>query len=394
MHREVDISDMHLNEDPLKKWGDDELKYWIALDLCTGCGFRAARLLLVYERFETMKTFWHASASELRDMGGYPYVLGWIDETLIEKFIAKRGEIDPDTLMAQLQTAGVRAYPLAHPLYPFTLRNIHDPALVLYAKGHLSMDELAHGVGVVGTRTPSNYGQKLAKDFARELGQAGVTVISGMAVGVDSLAHYGAIEAGGRTVAVVACGPDICYPSSNKPLYAKLTEDPKGLVLSEYFPGIKPEKWRFPARNRIISGVGQALLVIEAGKASGSLITARQAFEQNRQVFAIPGRIDQPMSEGTNRLIADNMAQMVVNLDEIMKSLNWITSTRPRSEPVVLELFGSERDVHELLSNEPVHFDQLTEKTGLTAGPLSSTLTMLELAGIAERLPGDWYVRK
>ncbi len=385
---------MHLNEDPLKKWGDDELKYWIAIDLCTGCGFRAARLLQVYERFDTMKTFWHATASELKEMGGYPYVLGWIDDTLIEKFIAKRAQIDPDTLMAQLEAAGVRAYPLAHPLYPFNLRNIHDPALVLYAKGQLTMDEIVHGVGVVGTRTPSNYGQKLAKEFGRELGQAGVTVVSGMAVGVDSFAHYGAIEAGGRTVAVVACGPDVCYPSSNKPLYAKLTEDSKGMVLSEYFPGIKPEKWRFPARNRIISGISQGLLVIEAGKASGSLITARQAFEQNRQVFAIPGRIDQPMSEGTNRLIADNLAQMVVNLDEIMNAMNWVTSSRPRSEPVVLELFGSEKDVHELLSNEPVHFDQLTEKTGLTAGPLSSTLTMLELAGIAERLPGDWYVRK
>ncbi len=385
---------MHLNEDPLKKWGDDELKYWIAIDLCTGCGFRAARLLQVYERFETMKTFWHASASELKEMGGYPYVLGWIDDTLIEKFIAKRAQIDPDSLMAQLEAARVRAYPLAHPLYPFNLRNIHDPALVLYAKGHLTMDEVVHGVGVVGTRTPSSYGQKLAKEFGRELGQAGVTVVSGMAVGVDSFAHYGAIEAGGRTVAVVACGPDVCYPSSNKPLYAKLTEDSKGLVLSEYFPGIKPEKWRFPARNRIISGISQGLLVIEAGKASGSLITARQAFEQNRQVFAIPGRIDQPMSEGTNRLIADNLAQMVVNLDEIMNAMNWVTSSRPRSEPVVLELFGSEKEVHELLSNEPVHFDQLTEKTGLNAGPLSSTLTMLELAGIAERLPGDWYVRK
>jgi len=384
---------MHLIEDPIKLWGNEELKYWLALDLCSGCGLRASRMINLYDRFETMKTFWHASASELKDMSRSPYYLGWITDDLIAKFVAKRSEIDPDSLPDKLEKVNVRAFPMAHPLYPHTLREIHEPPFVLYVKGEMSMDNLAYGVGVVGTRTPSTYGQKQAKEFGRELAQAGVTVISGMAIGVDSFAHYGAIEAGGKTAAVLACGPDVCYPSSNKPLYAKMSEDPKGLILSEYFPGITPEKWRFPARNRIISGIGQALLVIEAGKQSGSLITARSAFEQDRQVFALPGRIDQPMSQGTNRLIADNLAQLVTDVPDIMKALNWATTTRPRSEPIVLELFGREKDVHELLSNEPVHFDQLTEKTGMTAGELSSTLTMLELAGIAERLPGDWYVR-
>jgi DNA processing protein len=385
---------MHLIEDPMKMWGDEELKYWLALDQCSGCGLRATKLISVFDRFETVSKLWTATPAELKEMGGWPYALGWINAEFIEKFVAKRASIDPDSLLEKLAKADVRAFPVAHPLYPFPLRNIHDPPTVLYAKGQMSIEQITPGIGVVGTRTPSAYGQKFAKQFGHDLGQSAITVVSGMALGVDSLAHWGAIESGGKTVAVVATGPDICYPSSNKPLYAKLTTEPKGLVVSEYFPGTTPEKWHFPSRNRIISGLGQGLLVIEAGQSSGSLITARQAFEQDRQVFALPGRIDQPMSEGTNRLIASNMAAMVVNVEEIKSSLSLVTVLRPRLEPIVLELFGNEKEVHELLSNEPVHFDQMAEKTGLQAGALSSTLTMLELAGIAERLPGDWYVRK
>ena len=385
---------MHLIEDPMKMWGDEELKYWLALDHVTGCGLRASRLIMIYDRFESMSKIWNATVAELRQWREWPYAIGWLTNEFIEKFVAKRATIDPDSLVPLLEKADVRAYPMAHPQYPVGLRNIHDPPLLLYCKGQLDLDDLKHSIGVVGTRTPSAYGQKFAKSFGRDLAEAGIAVVSGMALGVDSLAHWGAIESGGRTVAVVASGPDHCYPSSNKPLYARLIGDPKCLVVSEYFPGTKPEKWRFPARNRIISGIAQGLLVIEAGQNSGSLITARQAFEQQREVFALPGRIDQPMSEGTNRLISSNTAQLITNVDDIKNTLNLVSINRPRQEPIVLELFGNEKEVHELLSNEPVHFDQLSEKTGLQAGALSSTLTMLELGGIAERLAGDWYVRK
>ncbi len=380
-------------------WAGDELSFWLALDACSGCGLRTTRLAKAFERFGTLKSLWLASHDELRDLGrsyldsGSSTGLPWINDDFIAKFLPKRAEISPENLLAQLTKSGVQAYPYAHPLYPSALREIHDPPLIIYANGRLSPLELSHCLGVVGTRSPSSYGSKLAKSFAAELGSAGVTIVSGMAVGIDSLAHWGAIESGARTVAIPGCGPDVCYPSSNKPLFARLTDIDNGVIFSEYFPGSKPEKWRFPARNRIISGMSQGLLVIEAGESSGSLITARQAFEQNRQVFAIPGRVDSQMSAGTNRLIANQTAQLVTSAQDIVKHMNWNISAKLHDAVRIVDLFGRERDVYELLSNEPVHFDQLTEKTGMTAGELSSTLTMLELAGVVERIPGDWYVR-
>jgi DNA processing protein len=215
-----------------------------------------------------------------------------------------------------------------------------------------------------------------------------------MALGVDSLAHWGAIEANGRTVAVLGCGVDVCYPSSNKPLYKSLTEADDQAVVSEFLPGTKPETWRFPARNRIISGMSQALVVVEAGESSGALITAQMAFEQNREVFAIPGRVDSPMSIGTNGLIARNMAHLCRNYMDIMNEMDWVASARGEKLPAVVELYGREREVFELVSPQPVHFDYLLEKTGMNTGELSATLTMLELAGVVARLPGDWYARE
>lgn len=375
------------DEKELRQQLTRELPYWLAFDQLSGVGLGGKRLRMLFDHFLSIEAAWIASATELR-------TLPWLKTEQIEQIVQKRKEVNFDQLLQTLEKTGVTALPLNHPLYPSRLREIADPPIVLYMKGQLTPQELDHSIAIVGTRRPTTYGQRLAKEFARGLAEAGATVVSGMAVGVDSLCHWGAIEGGGRTVAVLASGPDLCYPTSNKPLYNGLIDGTHGAVLSEFFPGIKPEPWRFPARNRIISGLSKGVVVIEAGATSGSLITADIGFEQSREIFAIPGRVDAPMSMGCNKLIASNKAQLVMNYIDVLNALNWVSVPTPREVPTMVELFGREKEVFELVTSEPVHFDVLSQKLEMSAGELSATLTMLELAGIVERLPGDWYARQ
>lgn len=364
-----------------------ELPYWLGFDQLSGIGLGVKRVRLLFEHFLSAEAAWNASASDLK-------ALPWMKSEQIQQFIQKRAEVDFDNLFKILEKTGVTPLPFHSPLYPSRLREIADPPLVLYMKGQLTPQELDHSIAVVGTRRPTSYGQRLAKEFSRGLAEAGATIVSGMAVGVDSLCHWGAIEGGGRTVAVLACGPDLCYPTSNKPLYKGLIDGTHGAVISEFFPGTKPEPWRFPARNRIISGLSKGVVVIEAGATSGSLITAEIGFEQSREVFAIPGRVDAPMSIGCNMLIAANKAQLVMNYVDVLNSLMWVSVPAARDVPTMVELFGREKEVFDLVTSEPIHFDVLCQKLEMPAGELSATLTMLELAGIVERLPGDWYSRQ
>ncbi|HEY9714724.1 MAG TPA: DNA-processing protein DprA, partial [Chroococcales cyanobacterium] len=338
----------------------------------------------VYEKEGSVKGLWHGNRERLQD-----YRL--LSHDAIESFIERRKSVDPEKVHREILESGVQAYPYYHPNYPFRLREISDPPMIIYMKGELEPHDLRHSCAIVGTRQPTAYGQRLAKEFARELSACGVAIVSGMAIGIDSLAHWGAIEGGGKTVAVLASGVDICYPSSNKPLYQKLLKGTHGAVISEFAPGTKPESWRFPARNRIISGLCQALVVIEAGESSGSLISAKLAFEQSREVFAVPGRIDSPASRGTNMLIQRNLAHLCHGYEHVMKELGWVKASPIREVPTVVELFGKERELYDLISAEPVHFDYLCEKADIPAPELSATLTMLELAGVITRHPGDWY---
>lgn len=369
-------------------WTDNEQAHWLAFDQLSGPGLGVKRIKLLYDRFQSMATAWTASRDQLRSLGIF-------NTDVIDAFIEKRKSIDPGALLDKVRKLNIQAYPLFHPMYPVRLREIHDPPVILYINGRLTPDDMLYAVGIVGTRRPSSYGNKYAKEISRNLARAGATVVSGMAVGIDSLAHWGAIEGGGRTVAVLGCGPDVCYPSGNRPLFKALTSGEHGAVVSEFFPGTKPEPWRFPARNRIISGLSKGLAVIEAGETSGSLITAKIAFEQNREVFALPGRVDNPMSSGTNKLIGSHTAHVLSSHEDILNELRWASvPSNGQLPPVVVELYGKEKDVFELISAEPVHFDHLIELSGLQAGELSATLTMLELAGMVERLPGDWYSRE
>ncbi|MDQ5967299.1 MAG: DNA-processing protein DprA [Cyanobacteriota bacterium erpe_2018_sw_39hr_WHONDRS-SW48-000098_B_bin.30] len=376
------------------EWRDEETLYWVALDQSQiGLGFR--KLQMIYDRLGSMERFWQADPLDLQEMGtDTVYGLPFLTEEVIGKFLKYRQSTDPAQLVAKLEEADTRAYPYPHPGYPSNLRQIYDAPAVLYVRGKLDLSVLVHSVGIVGTRNPTSYGQTQAKKFSKELAARNVPVVSGMAFGVDSFSHWGAIEAGGRPGAVLGGGPDHCYPSSNKPLYNKMVELPTCAVVSEYFPGTSVQKWMFPARNRIISGITEGLLVIEAGRDSGSLITARQAFDQSRLVFALPGRIDSPMSVGTNELISANTAKLVSSVDQILAEFSWVVG-KAESKPKIVELFGREKELFDLVCQEAeaVHFDKLSQLTGMSAGELSSGLTMLELAGVVERLPGDYYQR-
>ncbi|MGD9684994.1 MAG: DNA-processing protein DprA [Candidatus Obscuribacterales bacterium] len=367
-------------------FSQEDLSYWLAFDSLTGAGVGIKKVLQLIERFGSIKEAWQAAPSELRDVKGF-------GEELVASFNARRKEIDPGQLLESFAGTGVTALPYAHSCYPARLRHIDNPPVILYMKGGLAPEDLRAALAVVGTRKPSAYGSRLAKQFSHDLAASGVTIVSGMAVGIDSLAHWGALEARGKSVAVLACGVDMCYPPTNQRLYNKLIQAEHGAVVSEFFPGTKPERWRFPARNRIIAGMSDGILVVEAGEKSGALITAEIGFVEGRQVFAIPGNIDSRTSAGTNSLICNLKAQAVTDYQRILKELDWETSYRDETAPTIVELFGREKEIFEMLSAEPVHFDYLSQMSGMGAGELSATLTMLELAGIVTRHPGEWFSR-
>ncbi len=370
--------------DEEKSVSESELAHWLAFSMLDGFGCKRVELLL--ENFDSLLEAWSASSYQLQLIKG-------IGPQCIASFKEGRKTIDPERLLASFKSSGLKAWTWLDPKFPIHLRHISDPPLLLYVNGDLDPQDLVFSIAVVGTRRPTSYGQRLAKETAKGLASRGVTVVSGMASGIDAFAHWGAIEGGKNTVAVLACGADICYPGSNRDLYDKIVNEGKGAVVSEYFPGTQPEKFRFPARNRIISGLSKALVVVEGAATSGSLISAKLAFDQSRDVFAFPGRVDNPMSEGPHKLIRDNVAQLCTSYEEILQRLDWAESKGGpgRERPQVVQLYGREREVYELIRPEPIHFDMLCERSGMQAGELSATLTILELAGLVSRETGDWY---
>ena len=368
------------------KLSEAELSYWLAFDSLGTTNVYRALVRRLVDRFQGIAEAWRASSSELKGIGG-------LSQETIDNLDAKRQEAEPEKLLQELTESGVQAFPFTDVRYPYRLRQTADCPLILYVCGELRDHDFNHAVAVVGTRRPTSYGQTVAKDIGRGLAANGVVVVSGMALGIDSIAHWGAIEGGGRTVAVVGSGPDLCYPSTNRRLYSEILEGGHGAIVSEYFPGVEADKWRFPARNRIISGLSAATVVVEAGQTSGALITARLAFEQDREVFAVPGRVDSPMSEGTNELFINTMAKMCRNHADVLSEMNWVRTT-VREMTTVVQLYGKEKDIYQMLSNEPVHFDVICEETKMQAGELSAALTMLELAGLITRHPGDWYSKQ
>ncbi len=277
--------------------------------------------------------------------------------------------------------------------YPSLLKNTDDRPLGLYIRGRLPDEEIER-VGIVGARRCSEYGSIYAKKFAKELSEHNVCVVSGMARGIDSCAHKGALEGLAPTIAVLGCGADVCYPAENRELMNKILEN--GCILSEYPPLTPPKGYHFPQRNRIIAGLSNALVVIEAGEKSGSLITAEMAIDFGRDVFVLPGNINSPLSKGTNALIKDG-AQLLDDVEDILLSLGIKFSESGKEEYIRKNLSALESDektVYDIMSLEPSGMDDIMMKTDIQVQSLQYILTMLEIKGYIKKLPGERYIRK
>jgi DNA processing protein len=324
-----------------------------------------------------------------------------------------------DRQRAWIERYGVRLLSLADPAYPALLRDIHDPPAYLFYRGTLPPSNRER-IGIVGSRHATPYGRATAEQFARELAGQGLTVVSGGAVGIDAAAHRGALAGGGPTLAILGCGLDVDYPRENRALFEQIVQN--GALLTEYPLGAPPEAWRFPARNRIISGLAIGVLVVEAPRQSGALITAEYAAEQGRPVLAIPGNIDRPTSTGTNELLKEG-ATLVTAPSDILRALNLITlPVRPdrqttleldwgparhrkeapqaaapahpsASQATIDQLPEGQRRLLECLSLTPRHLDAIAQEAGVSAVTASVEMTLLELAGFARRLPGNNYIR-
>lgn len=274
--------------------------------------------------------------------------------------------------------------------YPARLKNIASPPPYIYYKGDLSIFERPT-LAVVGSRRPTDYGLRMASRIVGELASAGVVIVSGLAYGIDGAAHQAALEAGGVTAAVFGCGLDIIYPSGHKGLAERIMKE--GCLISEFSKGTKPEPFNFPIRNRIVAGLSDGVLVIEAGEKSGALLTANIALDQGRDVLAIPGSIDSNMSYGPNALIKQG-AVTVTSADDIFANFKWHKSDTPQKASFDLsKLTRDEHRIFEQISVQPVHIDELNRKAQLGPGKIAEALLNLELKGFIMRKPGNFIVR-
>jgi len=364
------------------------LSTWLALRHSQGLSDRLA--LSIHRRLGQIPDPAELDQRALRDIG--------LDDAVIRALRhPDRGAVEADLAWAEAPGRGILCWD--DPAYPEALRDIPDPPIVLY---HLGDASLLAGpwLAMVGSRNPTPDGARNSHAFAAHLARAGLGIVSGLAAGIDTAAHEGALSVGGITCAVLGTGPDIAYPSSNDGLMARIAE--RGIVISEFPPGTPARRDHFPRRNRLISGLAAGTLVVEAARQSGSLITARLAGEQGREVFAMPGSIHNPMARGCHRLIRQG-AKLVESADDVLSELagalsRWLpgaaeTVTTPRTAPRSIEPDPEYHALHEALGDGPVTMDALVARTGLTTDVLSSMLLIMELEGQVRALPGGTYMR-
>ncbi len=356
----------------------EELKYWLGFSLVKGIGPVRFRTLLEY--FGNAKEAWDARPEELARAG--------LDRRSLENLLALRKRISLDQEMEKVQRAGIRLITWKDEDYPYNLRHVDNPPFLLFVKGSLMpQDEWA--IAVVGTRKPSVYGREATRFLVEPLARNGITIVSGLAKGIDGLAHQVALEAGGRTIAVLGSGLDVIYPPEHKALAQAIAEN--GALVSEYPLGTPPEATNFPPRNRIISGLAKGVLVVEAGESSGALITAEFALEQDREVFAVPGSIFYKTCRGTNRLIQQG-AKLVLSVEDILEELN-ISAVKAKEEVrAAVPTTDTESLILSHLSSEPTHIDEIKRATGLSISEVSSTLAIMEIKGLVRQVGGMHYV--
>ncbi len=357
----------------------EDRKYWVGFNMVRGIGPARLRALLDY--FGSLEAAWHAPEKELREAG--------LDRRSLANLLALRRRVDLDREMERLERADVQVITWEDPDYPRRLRQIYNAPPVLYVKGTLlPQDEWA--VAVVGTRRPTDYGREAARVLAEGLARQGITVVSGLALGIDAEAHKAALDAGGRTIAVLGSGFRHLYPARHIPLARRIVE--QGAVISEYALDVRPEASNFPPRNRIISGLSLGVVVVEAGERSGALITARYAAEQGREVFAVPGPIFHHPSTGTNRLIQQG-AKAVTSVRDILEELDLVMVAEQQEARLSIPTSELEDRILEALAEAPLHVDEIVRALGEDTARVMSTVTLMELKGLIRQVAPLQYRR-
>ncbi|BAU42887.1 DNA-processing protein DprA [Leptolyngbya sp. O-77] len=375
----------------------DEQAYWLAWSQITGVG--PTLLMRIYRHFGLLSAAWEANISDLEAVEG-------IGQATARAIAAARSSLNPETLFAEHQRDNPDIWTPADADYPRLLAEIPDPPPLLYYRGQVALAENRGEVGlvaIVGTRNPSSYGKQWTYRLVEALVQAGFTIVSGLAEGIDAIAHQACLDAGGRTIAVLGTGVNRVYPTSNRALAQQI--DRKGLILSEYPRGTGPDRTHFPSRNRIIAGLCRATLVIEAGSKSGALITARVANDYGREVYALPGSLDNPQSRGCLELIAGG-AQIIFGETPLLEALGAIppldampgraaptpslaAPPTPDLPPRLVPIFQAIPP----MPPEAIALDTLVQTTQLDTSSLLAALLELEMLGVVSQLPGMRYCR-
>ncbi len=365
---------------PVSPSRPDDLRFWVAFRLADVAS--TSRFQALLETFGSLEAAWRADSSQLRR------VLGGRERTLAN-VIRTRDTLDVDSAMEKLERTGVAVVTVADDGYPRLLREISAPPPVLFYKGQM-LETDTHAVAIVGTRRASAYGRDVAIDIAKGLAQAGVTVVSGLATGIDGHAHRATLDAGGRTFAVLGSGIHDIYPREHNGLAKRVAE--QGALISDNLPDAKPDRWNFPARNRVISGLSLGVVVVEAPEKSGALITVDFAADQGRDVFAVPGMATSSTSAGCNRILRDG-ARLVRNADDVLEDLRLRTQVEPVEVQQPLVLDDDERRILNVLTSEPRHIDDVVEASGMVLPQVSGVLLTLELQQLVRNVGAQYYVR-
>ena len=382
---------------PQNQSNSTDIANWLKLIRAENVGPKTFSRLL--DHFNSIDRALGASVSELTKINGIGFKTA-------ETIARSRDKFDTEAELALADKLGVWLLHIRDDRYPPLLKHIYDPPPVLYVKGTLTASDNL-GIAIVGSRRCSLYGQEQASRFAHLLASAGFTIISGMARGIDTATHQGALSANGRTIAVQGCGLGNIFPPENKKLFELISES--GACVSELPLGYEPLAENFPARNRIIAGLSLGTIVVEAGMRSGALITARAAMESNREVMAVPGKIDSPLSAGAHRLIKDG-ARLIESVEDVMEAIGYIgeklkdhvTSAAQLASDEMegglfdieqLNLSDVEKAIFGCLSNEPLHLEEIIAETGFAAGSINASLISLRLKGLIKQLPGSLFTK-
>ncbi len=357
---------------------DDQKKYWVGFNLVKGIG--SARMRALLGAFGNAENAWKASTEELEGAG--------ISSRLVENFNKLRSSDTLERAWEDIQKKGIQVLTLEDEEYPRRLKEIDQPPPVLYLRGQLQESD-QWAVAIVGTRRITAYGRQVSEEIARQLAQNGISVVSGLARGVDAVAHQSALKNDGRTLAVLGNGVDLIYPPEHRKLAEEIIQH--GALISDYPPGSAPEAANFPPRNRIISGLSLAVIIVEAGEKSGALITAAFAADQGREVFAVPGYLYAPQSIGTNSLIREG-AHIFIDVQDVLEVLNLTQVEQFKSARNVLPADATESQLFALLGHEALHVDEIRMQTDLPIEQVTSTLTLMELKGLVRQVGSMRYI--